>query len=69
MACTILHPCSEALRHPVFVIVTDDPAWARANIPPSFRAQFTGFYDVRDEDSAGLDMAVLSLCNHLVLSR
>ena len=60
---------SDSLRHPVFVIVTDDPEWARVNIPASFRPQFTGFYDVKDQDSAGLDLAVLSLCNHLVLSR
>ena len=60
---------SDSLRHPVFVMVTDDPEWARTNIPASFRPQFTGFYDVKDRDSAGLDLAVLSLCNHLVLSR
>jgi len=60
---------SDSVRHPVFVVVTDDPEWARDNIPASFRPQLTGFYDVKDRDSAGLDLAVLSLCNHLVLSR
>ena len=60
---------SDSLRHPVFVIVTDDPEWAVSSIPASFRPRLTGFYDPRDPDSAGLDLAALSLCNHLVLSR
>ena len=29
----------------------------------------SGFYDVRAPDSAGLDLAVLSLCNHVIRSR
>ena len=61
---------ADRLRHPIFVVVTDDPAWAREVIHPSFRPWYlTGFYDPRALDSAGLDLAVLTLCNHLVLSR
>ena len=33
---------AERLRHPVFVIVTDDPVWAKGQIPPGFRPVFTG---------------------------
>ena len=60
---------AEKLKHPIFVIVTDDPGWARQEIHKSFRAYYTGFYNTSCQVSAGLDMAVLSLCNHLVLSR
>ena len=33
---------AEQLRHPIFVIVTDDPGWAKGQIPPGFRPFFTG---------------------------
>ena len=33
---------AEKLRRPVFVIVTDDPQWAKEQIPPGFRPVFTG---------------------------
>ena len=33
---------AEQLRHLVFVIVTDDPVWAKSQIPPGFRPVFTG---------------------------
>ena len=33
---------AEQLRHPVFVIVTDDPVWAKRQIPPGFQPVFTG---------------------------
>ena len=32
----------EELKHPVFVIVTDDPEWARKHIHKSFNPYFTG---------------------------
>ena len=32
---------AEQLRHPIFVIVTDDPVWAKGQIPPGFRPVFT----------------------------
>lgn len=75
----------ENLKHPVFVIVTDDPVWADTNIYKSFQPYFTvdissdciflnmplylGFYNQSQQDSAGLDMAVLASCDHMVLSR
>ena len=59
----------ENLKHPVFIIVTDDPQWAHAQIHKSFKPYFTGFYNQTQQDSAGLDMALLSSCNHMVLSR
>ena len=33
---------AEQLQRPVFVIVTDDPVWAKGQIPPGFRPVFTG---------------------------
>ena len=33
---------AEQLHHPLFVIVTDDPIWAKGKIPPGFRPVFTG---------------------------
>ena len=33
---------AEQLHHPIFVIVTDDPIWAKGKIPPGFRPVFTG---------------------------
>ena len=33
---------AEQLRDPIFVIVTDDPSWAKSQIPPGFRPFFTG---------------------------
>ena len=59
----------EKLRHPIFVVVTDDPEWAEREIKRFFKIQFTGFYDVLSQDSGGLDLAVLTLCNHIVRSR
>ena len=75
----------ENLKHPVFIIVTDDPEWAHTQIHKSFKPYFTGeitpllrshdhhlspgFYNQTQQDSAGLDMAVLSSCKHMVLSR
>jgi hypothetical protein len=32
----------ENLRHPVFIIVTDDPQWAYKQIHKSFKPYFTG---------------------------
>jgi len=60
---------AEQLRHPIFVIVTDDPGWAKRQIPPGFRPFFTGFYNESVQDSAGLDLAVLASCNYTILSR
>jgi len=60
---------AERLRRPVFVIVTDDPPWAKEQIPRGFRPVFTGFYNESAEDSAGLDLAVLTSCNYTILSR
>ena len=33
---------AEKLRRPIFVIVTDDPPWAKEQIPRGFRPVFTG---------------------------
>ena len=33
---------AEQLQRPVFVIVTDDPVWAKGQIPPGFQPVFTG---------------------------
>jgi len=60
---------AEQLQRPVFVIVTDDPVWAKGQIPPGFRPVFTGFYNESALDSAGLDLAVLASCNYTILSR
>ena len=32
----------ENLKHPVFIIVTDDPQWAKNQIHKSFKPYFTG---------------------------
>ena len=33
---------SDKLQHPIFVIVTDDPLWARKEVHKSFKPYFTG---------------------------
>ena len=33
---------AERLRRPVFMIVTNDPPWAKEQIPRGFRPVFTG---------------------------
>ena len=61
---------------------TDDPQWGHTQIhKPYFTGEiipllcshdhhlYPGFYNQTQQDSAGLDMAVLSSCHHMVLSR
>jgi len=59
----------ETVPHALFVIVSDDPDWAKTQIHRDFKPYFTGFYNESLQDSAGLDMAVLASCNFTVLSR
>ena len=36
----------ESFKHPVFVIVTDDPTWAETQLHKSFKPYFTGLHDI-----------------------
>ena len=54
-----------ALASPVFLVVTDDPTWARRHI--------TGpdvTYSLAEslEEAVGVDLAILAACNHTVLT-
>ena len=37
-----MHLYSDSIKHPIFVIVTDDQEWALKNIHQSFKPYFTG---------------------------
>ncbi len=55
----------------VFAFVSDDPDWGRRNLAPRVKQgdlHFAGDGVPDDADSVGHDLALLSLCNHTILS-
>lgn len=59
------------LKNPVFVLVGDDIEWARKNIVNRVRGvpiHIRGSSLVNSKESIGNDLALLTQCNHTVLS-
>ena len=55
----------KVLTNPVFVVVTDDPGWARKHITGKDVFHLTEESRV---DGVGVDLAVLAACNHTIIT-
>ena len=56
-----------SLASPVFVVVTDDPAWARRHITGP-DVTYSLAHTMPEEEAVGTDLAILAACNHTVLT-
>ena len=55
------------LASPVFLVVTDDPAWARRRITGP-DVIYSLAPSMAEEEAVGTDLAILASCNHTVLT-
>lgn len=56
---------------PLFLLVTDDRGWVESHLLPrasGFRARLAGTGDPGSAEYAAVDLAILSRCNHTILS-
>ena len=55
------------LASPVFLVVTDDPAWARRHITGP-DVTYSLAPSMAEDEAVGTDLAILASCNHTVLT-